>query len=367
MTFVSALKKAAAPAVIATALFSSAPAEAGCSNGACPGQPSHPEQPTTPPINQNPVVNQNPVIIQKPELNQSGTIIQKPELNQTGVIVQKPEINNTNNNTFKPENNNTFNPTVNAAGGNASSSSSSSASSSSNSSSNSSANVGDVSATTGDSNANNSMNLSQSYTYKQVRQAPMVTTYATGECPSGFGFSVAFAGVAGGASHTKQDKFCLGVKAAGKILDTGVALGDVGIVAGGLASLRQQFDSIDVGMGIVTTNMYKPCAEAAGKRSAIMLTDPNLNCNAFTTRQETHAHARAEVRSTEPVTFIFNIDNDVTVAGAGSKPRKHHSSSNKAVAVTLTPDCLQAQREAQAAQNRADKICRVTTAPALGR
>jgi hypothetical protein len=210
------------------------------------------------------------------------------------------------------------------------------------------------------------MQLTQSYTYKQVRQAPPVSVYASGECPSGFGFSVAFAGVAGGASHTKQDKFCLGVKAAGKILDTGVSLNDVGIVASGLAALRQQFDSIDVGMGIVTTNMYKPCAEAAGKRSAIMLTDPNLNCAAIGTRTEKHTHSR--VVSDEPITFVFNInnDNDVTVA-EGSTKRKHHSTTAKkeAVQVTLTPACLEAQEAARRATANAEKVCRISTAPAL--
>lgn len=150
------------------------------------------------------------------------------------------------------------------------------------SSSDANATGGAANATGGQSSANSGGN-SMSNTNNFEAPKPMGNVAATtiipaGNCGEGWALNVSIPFFGAGGGKTTQSKFCLSQDAAKAAINAGLVAQDTGMVATGLAGLRNLHPEFDAAANTVVENLMKPCAAQAAKISAIMLTQPGLQC-----------------------------------------------------------------------------------------
>ena len=139
---------------------------------------------------------------------------------------------------------------------------------------------GQSNATGGQSNSggNNFSNNNNFEAPKPMGNVAATTIIPAGNCGEGWAMNVSIPFFGAGGGKTTQSKFCLSQDAAKAAINAGLVARDTGMVATGLAGLRNLHPEFDAAANIVVDNLMKPCAAQAAKISAIMLTQPGLKC-----------------------------------------------------------------------------------------
>ncbi len=139
---------------------------------------------------------------------------------------------------------------------------------------------GNANATGGSSNSGgNTISVDNSYDApKPMGNVAATTIIPTGNCGEGWAMNVSVPFFGAGGGKTTQNKFCLSQEAAKAALNAGLVSKDTGMVATGLAGLRNLHPEFDAAANTVVSNLLKPCAAQAAKISAIVLTQSNLEC-----------------------------------------------------------------------------------------
>jgi len=135
-------------------------------------------------------------------------------------------------------------------------------------------------ATGGQSNSggNNFSNSNNFEAPKPMGNVAATTIIPAGNCGEGWAMNVSIPFFGAGGGKTTQSKFCLSQDAAKAAINAGLVAQDTGMVATGLAGLRNLHPEFDAAANTVVDNLMKPCAAQAAKISAIMLTQPGLQC-----------------------------------------------------------------------------------------
>ncbi|MGZ9097968.1 MAG: hypothetical protein ACXW30_06715 [Micavibrio sp.] len=168
----------------------------------------------------------------------------------------------------------------NATGGNATGGTSSSDANAAATGGSANATGGASNATGGQSNSggNNFSNSNNFEAPKPMGNVASTTIIPAGNCGEGWAMNVSIPFFGAGGGKTTQSKFCLSQDAAKAAINAGLVAQDTGMVATGLAGLRNLHPEFDAAANTVVDNLMKPCAAQAAKISAIMLTQPGLQC-----------------------------------------------------------------------------------------
>ncbi|GEM_PF-6729777 len=125
----------------------------------------------------------------------------------------------------------------------------------------------------------NNMSMNNNYeAQKPMGNVAATTIIPAGNCGEGWALNVSIPFFGAGGGKTTQSKFCLSQDAAKTAINAGLVAQDTGMVATGLAGLRNLHPEFDQAANTVVENLVKPCAAQAAKISAIVLTQPGLQC-----------------------------------------------------------------------------------------
>ncbi len=124
------------------------------------------------------------------------------------------------------------------------------------------------------------MSMSSKYeAAKPMGNVGSVAIVPAANCGTGWALNVSVPFFGAGGGRTGIDQQCLSMQAAQTAINAGLVARDSGMVATGLAGLRNLHIEFDAAATTVIANLKKPCAAEMAKVSAMMLTDPDMQCD----------------------------------------------------------------------------------------
>lgn len=119
--------------------------------------------------------------------------------------------------------------------------------------------------------------------YRGAAYAASLVNAPQGKCANGLMLTLGTFNVTGGTGITWQSEQCLTLEASEQLFRAGVQIGDPFMIAAGAATLQETFGAVQRGSNTVFRNAAAPCADAVGRRSPFLLTNPGgLDCTVAT-------------------------------------------------------------------------------------